>query len=533
MDIATKWRPAEFSLTPVPADGAVGVNRSTEKGQTMPNKLRTLLQERHGLAADATDEDVLALAAEKLSSEERSDPPEDPKPESETPAPAERRSEEDAVRAERERVRDIRSLCAIHPSIKDLELRFVDEGYPIDKARKEALEVLKEKNPATSSPRRIEIEAEERDKLREAAVDHLLLRVNKLRGGQKLEERTVAARQIPCYTLFDLARWCVERANIRIGGMGRDEIIIRALTHSSSDYPSILENTARKSLLLHWSEAPSTWEAVARRVTAVDFKTMSRPKLGDSGDLELTPEMAPMAEGSIPESKETYSIATYSKRFGIGRQAIINDDLSAFDQIPALHGAAARRLPNKLLYDLLISASGVGPTMAEDSVALFATTHTSGANYTASTGAPDVAGLAVGMKLMRLQKGMAATGETAPILNLTPAILLVPAALEVQARQTIASIVDPSQNNAAANPFANALQVVVEARLDAATNGSTAWYLISLAIAGAEVAFLNGQSEPNFVRVEGTNALGVEFGVYLDCGVKFVEHRGWYRTKGA
>jgi hypothetical protein len=260
---------------------------------------------------------------------------------------------------------------------------------------------------------------------------------------------------------------------------------------------------------------------------------MSRPKLGDSGDLQLTPELTPMAEGSIPETGESYSIATYAKRFGISRQAIINDDLSAFDTIPSLMGAAARRLVAKLFYDLLTSAAGVGPTMAEDGAALFATAHTSGANYTAGVLVLDVAGLGTAQKLMRLQKGFVAAGEVAPTLNLQPAFLLVPAALEVAAKQAVAQITPALVSSV--NPFAGQLQVITEARLDAGTNGTTAWYLIASPgqFAGAEVAFLNGQETPNMVRQEGSNILGIEWGVFLDVGVKFVEHRSWYRAKNA
>jgi hypothetical protein len=268
-------------------------------------------------------------------------------------------------------------------------------------------------------------------------------------------------------------------------------------------------------------------------VSAPDFKNMPRYKLGDAGDLVLTPEGVPMAEGTVPEAKASYAVLTYTKRFGITRQAIINDDLNALDQIPALHGAAARRTVNRTFYALLTSASGVGPTMDEDSLALFATTHPSGANYTAAVLALDVAGLGVGKKLMRLQAGLAGTGEIPPVLNITPRYLLVPASQEVAALQLMAAI-NPAQLSSV-NPFAGSLQIIVEPLLDGGTNGTTAWYLVAdpSSFAGAEVAFLNGVREPTMIRVDGDNVLGVQWGVYLDFGFKFVEHRSWYRARNA
>jgi hypothetical protein len=135
---------------------------------------------------------------------------------------------------------------------------------------------------------------------------------------------------------------------------------------------------------------------------------------------------------------------------------------------------------------------------------------------------------------MRLQKGLAATGETAPTLNLSPTYLVVPAALEVTARQALVDLT-PAQTTTA-NPFsAMGIQLIVESRLDGATNGATAWYLVAAPalIAGCEMAFLNGNDAPTMIRVDGTNIQGVEWGAYIDAGCKFVEHRGWHRTKGA
>src|SRR6185436_16079216 len=110
------------------------------------------------------------------------------------------------------------------------------------------------------------------------------------------------------------------------------------------------------------------WRPLARIGNATDFKTLNRPKFGNMGNLVLTPDLVPMSEGSTLDVNES---------FAIGRQAIINDDLSAFDRVPTEIGNAAARTVTDTVYNLLISASGVGPTMAEDSVALFATTHTS------------------------------------------------------------------------------------------------------------------------------------------------------------
>ncbi len=551
--LATQWRVVEFSLTPIPADASVGVGRSSDASRDDPGqgtleeycmdpKVRAKL-EKLGLSKTASDEEAIDFL-DQLETKKRTDPPETPpKPPDEggepPPSAEARRAAGAAVAAERERVSDIREMCGHYECTRELADELIQKGTTVAMARKVVIDRLAKERPVLSGPRRIEFGEEERTKFARTAEDWLAHRVGRLRDPDKdkLAGRLNAIRSIDCFSLLDLARESCRRANIHVAGASRDELIKRAMAHSTSDFPSILENVAQKALLQSWAEAPSTWEPLAKVINAVDFKSMSRVKLGDAGDLVKTLELVPMSQGSLAEAKETYAIDTYTKRFGISRQAIINDDLSAFDSIPGLMGAAARRLPNKLFWDLVISAAGIGPTMAEDATALFATTHTSGSNYLtgAGTDAINVANLGAVKALMRKQKGLAAANEVAPILNIMPSFLIVPAAKETEALQFISSTVDPAKSNMTPNPFASAIQVIVEPRLDGGTNGLTAWIVVASpsAIAGAEVAFLNGQREPTLIRVDGTDVLGIEWGLYLDVGVKFVEHRGWARSKGA
>jgi hypothetical protein len=47
-----------------------------------------------------------------------------------------------------------------------------------------------------------------------------------------------------------------------------------------------------------------------------------------------------MSEGTLGEKRETYSLLTFAKRFGVSRVAIVNDDLDGFGRIPAAYGAS-------------------------------------------------------------------------------------------------------------------------------------------------------------------------------------------------
>jgi len=564
--LAVKWRPIEFSLTPIPADGTVGVGRTAEDSLAgmlpeaeqvqiragerqevhvhMPELTKTAVRlelEALGLRPEASEEEALEFVRGLKAANQA-----EATAEIEATGLAERqgeselrRQDEAGIRQERERQKTIRDLCSRHPAAKEILPDLLDQGVPVEQARTRILDAVLADRPMIDTRTRVDMGEEERSKWSQAASDRILLRVGRLRDLNKdhLVRREEAARQVEGDTLLELLKESLKRSGLWKIGLSRDQLIERAITQTSSMYPGILGDSARKVLLQGWSEAPSTYEPLVSFRNAQDFKTLQSLKLGDMGNLELTPELVPMPESALAEVKETYSIATYAKRFGISRQALINDDLSAFDRIPSLMGAAARRVPNKLFWDLLTSGTANnGPTMAEDSLQLFSDTHASGDNLHDPSGAekPTVATVGAGYAVLRKQKGLVPTGEAAaPPLNITPGFLVVPAILEMDAMQFAASIVDPSKSNATPNPFAGKLQVIAEPLLDAIS--ATAWYLSAApnVIITAEAAFLGGQREPNMVRVEGTNVLGVEWGVYLDCGLKFVDHRGWYRNLGA
>lgn len=535
-DVATKWKVAEFSLTPIPADSTVGVGRSTgperpKEIDMIPKDVRERLVAR-GLSEDATEEEAQAFLLRSLEDAKKPDVKADP-PEAPAADPA---TEERALKAERERVKEIRDLCGIYPETRELTDTLIDDGSSVEQARKVVLDHLKETRKPVGTATRVDLGEEERDKFRVAAEDSLMLRTPWGRAALKDDRRVAAAREVRGRTLLDLAEECIRRAGgAKVVSRDIDGLIRRAISHSTSDFPNILSNVANKALLDAYQEAPATWRPLARVTSLADFKLTNRIRLGDAGNLLLTRELEPMPEGSFAENMESYQLATYSKRFGISRQALINDDLSAFDRIPRQMGAAAARVPQDLFWSLLVSAAGVGPTMAEDALPLFSAVgapHASGVNYTAAAGAIAIATLGTAKAFMRTQTGLAGPGETAPALNITPQFLVVPAALEALALQFVAQIT-PAVSASVVPAWIPALTVIVEPRLDAATNGLTAWYLASTQVDGAEVGFLNGREEPTMVTQEGTNVLGIEWGVYLDCAAHFVDHRGWYRCRGA
>jgi hypothetical protein len=96
----------------------------------------------------------------------------------------------------------------------------------------------------------------------------------------------------------------------------------------------------------------------------------------------------------------------------------------------------------------------------------------------------------------------------------------------------LASLASPESEDGDDPAIVTAPKLLVEPRLDAATNGATAWYLVSTDCPGRELAFLNGVARPKITEPRG-NPMGFFANVVWDFACAFVEHRGWARTRGA
>ena len=226
---------------------------------------------------------------------------------------------------------------------------------------------------------------------------------------------------------------------------------------------------------------------------------------------------------NLVETKDSFSIGTFGKKFALTRQSIINDALGAFTRIPQLFGSAASRTINSTVYKTLIS----NPTIAEDKKAIFSAEH---GNLAETASALGIASLSDARVAMRRQKGLR-KDKDAINLNITPQYLIIPPELETLARQILYSDTDISGTNPAViNPMKNAFTPIVEAELE-----PWAWYLVASPsmIDTVEVAFLNGQQSPVIEQQPGWNIDGMEYKVRIDFGVWLYEYRGMYKNAGA
>jgi len=480
-EVATRWTPYELSIVSVPADATVGVGRSfTENGDgTMDEKEKDIVER----------EQVPAVPLPTTT--ESSD------------APDVEAMRQEAVAEERQRVREIGTMCRQF-GVDDA--KFIADGMSVEGVRAAILTQLAEERKAQA----VTVQVDEMDKFRAAATDGLALR-----AGLAVEKKAAGADEYRGKRMLRLAAECVEREMGKSTRTMDDETIVREALTGTGAFPGILSNVAHKSMAQAYQTAPTTYQLWVAHGSNSDFKDATRYRLSEADTLEKLNEGGEFKSSGVSEHMAKTSIATYGRMFSITRQAIINDDLGALQQLPAIYGAAARRMINKMVYKVLQDNTKI------EGKELF---HSDRNNLHAVD--ISIPGLAKMKAAMAKQKNIAGL----EYLNIQPAFLICPVELEVTAAQLISSVVDPTKANATPNPFANKMTVVSEPELEDAK----AFYLAAAAgdAPTIEVTSLNGNLTPVMERAEQFDTLGIKWRIYMDVGVNLLDYRGIQKSTG-
>ncbi|WP_249824817.1 ClpP-like prohead protease/major capsid protein fusion protein [Escherichia coli] len=320
------------------------------------------------------------------------------------------------------------------------------------------------------------------------------------------------------FTLRELARASLADRGIGLAGVAPMAMVGMAFTHTSSDFGNILMDVAHKAALLGWDEAEETFDRWTRKGTLTDFKVSNRVGLNSLAALREVRDGAEYKYITVGDKGEQIALATYGELFSLTRQTIINDDLDMLTRIPAAMGGAARATVGDLVYAVLTSNGKLS-----DGKPLFSADH----NNLVSA-AMDIDGLDTARKAMRLQK----SGERA--LNIRPAYVLTPVALESRANQLIksASVPGADANSGINNPIQNFAEVIAEPRLD--IKSEKEFYLTAAQGRDTiEVAYLDGVDAPYIEQQNGFTIDGAAFKVRIDAGVAALDHRGLVKSTGS
>lgn len=358
-----------------------------------------------------------------------------------------------------------------------------------------------------------------------ACTDALLIR-----AGLPVREPHPALRDVQRMSVVAMAEQFLSMAGQTVSRMSRNEIVNAAL--STSDFGKLLANVAGKSLRQGYEEAPATHVAWTADREVTDFKPQTLALLSSAPDLMLVPEGAEYKRGALSDSASEFTLATFGRIVSLTRQAIINDDLGAFTNLPAAFGAAARRLEADRVYALLTSASNLS-----DGAPLF---HASRGNLAAAGAALSVSAIGAARAAMRRIRGVAPGGsdKVGAYIDPQPRFLLVPVALEAEAESIINSLVDFRQWGMGNGPnqqlaWVKSLTVVADPRLDAISE--TAWYLATAPsqIEGITRAYLQGEDRPYLEENDEFVRDAISYKTRLDFAAGVVDPRGLYKNPGA
>ena len=536
---AVDWEPFELTLIPVPADFDAGI-RSLDT----PDQTRRLVP----IEASTPSENMKPNSKKDQTTESGNDPLEtrgapDPTP-APAPAPAPAEHTPDpvdaaAVRAqaqsdERKRISSIYSLSrgmgleASDPLVRSM----VDEGTPLDgeagvrarliargAAEDEATETRGGHSPVevTRDEGETTVRGIETALLEKCSYRELNPSTGRHDQNVVLDENSSRFRGL---RVLDLAKHVLRAHSVkRVDYMPDHEVAklaLRSLGATTSDFPNLLANVASKRLQMGFGMESRTWlPLVSSTRIAQDFKPMSSPAFGGGPALEEIDELGSYNMAKTAERGETFTVKKYGKKWGYSWEAMLADDLSAFDKTPANMGANAARKENDVVWTDLI----IGNVVGGDGNALF--DNANHANDTTAASPLTIANLGAAQK-----KLMDQTGLDAEQLNLIPSFLIVGTADYVLAQQLTRSISPDQFGNV--NPFAGGgLTVIVDPRIS-----FDGWYLTTspTQTETLEIARLAGMDGPSIETRPGFDVDGLEIKVRHIFGAQIPEFRGWQRV---
>lgn len=528
---AIDWEPYEVSLVPVPDDPAGSVRSHTDNENEVEiiNTRSMKIEGQEGAeSASAAAESAAAPAAAAA-------PATTEKPAAEAPAaaaPAATAPAAEAPVSEGTRASEILLSAEKAGVPMDFVRSLVDDkSISVSVARQRIIEKLTESQSGAntrSMNTAASVRVDERDKKREVELDALVLRAmpELYRGPNAMpEDRIRAAEQIRGLSLLDLAKEAVKRTGVDTDGMNKMELVGRAFTSSSSDFPVLLEGTNRRVLLAGYNNASDTWRRIATVGSVGDFREYSRLRMGSFGVLDTVNENQEYKNKAIPDAeKEKISAKTKGNLVNVTRVMIVNDDLQAFTRIAQMLGRAAARSIETDFYNLLTSNGGNGPTMG-DGVALFDAAH---GNIATTGGVPSVTTFEKMMQQMAVQMDPSKND----FIDIRPEIWLGPLAISGDAQVLNDAQYDVSVSNKFQVP--NRVRGMFKDVVGTPRLTGNPWYAFANPAEEPvfEVVFLDGQQAPHLESRQGFNIDGMEWKIRLDYGVGAIGWRGVIKNLG-
>lgn len=394
----------------------------------------------------------------------------------------------------------INDLCTRH-GFPELARGLIEQGAGIEQTRAAILESMETRDQARRGGSTVSTPLASTESSQRALIENTLVAA----FGGRPEGDVIGSTD-----MAGLAARSLQMQGVNVGvAESRDRILQRAM-HTTSDFPALLGNAVGRVLHAIYAEIQAPLKTIARPSNLPDFRSRSVVRLGGAPSLQRVNESGEFTYGTLDDMENGWRLATYGRIIALSRQAMVNDDLQGFSTLlQKFAQAAARREADELAAILLT------PNLVDGS-ALFHADRSSLVDKKLT-----LAGLGEAVKALRLQKE-----EDGGLILQEPANLVVPVALEMTARQLVASFAAVTADTV--QPYS--LKVVVEPRLDASS--ATAWYLVAGNQSALEYGYLEGAQGVQIIQREGFEVDGLEIKARLDFGCGWVSPIGWVKSTG-
>lgn len=422
---------------------------------------------------------------------------------------------------ERDRQRGIRDMARPFMSSGQLTSAqvdvLIDEGTPMASAGNRLMAVMAAAEGAAPSGGGIRITRDETD----SQIEGLVCAMMRDYSGPGQQYRGMRLRGL-AMELAGSGRGFNEVERIQ---SGMRSVSMMGGAQGVSDFAYITTEVMNRTLIAEYDRRGSNWRAVAGAPQqASDFRELHAVRFG--GDFQLNPvkENGEYQEATLSDEAEGLKVERRGRTINLTFEAVVNDDMGAFNRIPREFAMAARVMEASMVWGL-IRSNGV---LKSDGVALFAAGHK---NLAAAGAAISVATVAAGRKALWEMTSFGGK-DADDFLQIVPDQLIVPPALELLALQFATGTTPVKDSDA--NPYKSTVAPVVAPNLGAAAGGSdTAWYLISSDLPPVSVAYLDGYESPTVQTIEGMNPDKVTMQARHIFGAANTEYRGSWKNPGA
>lgn len=311
-----------------------------------------------------------------------------------------------------------------------------------------------------------------------------------------------------------------------------------------SDFAGYFGDILDRSILAAYAETPYTWSQYCKRTTINDFRQAKIFRF-DRGASVLDGPILPNSFGAsgagptglaqvseYPMSKRVESnyidqLYKFGRRMDFAWETLVNDDLDALKDTPALFGRAARRTEEKRATELFVTSTGPNTNFYNTAnknrltVAVLP-------NLVTQYGLPDnppfsITALQAAMQVMLNQRDL--DGEP---ISIQSAVIVFPPALRIPVRNVLqATQVWMNDQGGTTDGSGNSLQRLITDNwakqivspaenyylpVVDTTHGQTGWYLFASPTAGRpalQQSFLRGREGPEmFMKAANSVAIG-------------------------